>query len=65
MEITTSETIAIFLTAAAFSFSNTLENIFEAAVFIFVVHPFDVGDRCVVDGIPLIVEDINILTTVF
>ncbi|KAJ8773964.1 hypothetical protein K2173_009395 [Erythroxylum novogranatense] len=65
IKITTSETIAIFLTAAAFAFGNTFKTIFEASVFIFAVHPFDIGDRCVVDGVPLVVEEMDILTTVF
>ncbi|KAE8674780.1 hypothetical protein F3Y22_tig00111715pilonHSYRG00030 [Hibiscus syriacus] len=29
------------------------------------MHPFDVGDRCEVDGMQMIVEEMNILTTVF
>ncbi|XP_074364826.1 mechanosensitive ion channel protein 10-like [Apium graveolens] len=29
------------------------------------MHPFDVGDRCVIDGVHMIVEEMNILTTVF
>ncbi|CAM6090929.1 unnamed protein product [Calypogeia fissa] len=44
---------------------NTLKTIFEAVVFLFIMHPFDVGDRCVVDGMQLVVEEMNILTTVF
>lgn len=42
------------LVAAAFIFKNTCKTLFEALVFIFVMHPFDVGDRCVVDGVPVI-----------
>jgi small-conductance mechanosensitive channel len=34
-----------------FIFGNTLKTIFEAIVFLFVMHPFDVGDRCVIDGV--------------
>lgn len=33
-----------------FIFGNTLKTVFEAIIFVFVYHPFDVGDRCVVDG---------------
>lgn len=33
-----------------FIFGNTCKNVFEALVFLFVMHPFDVGDRCIVDG---------------
>ncbi|WZY82617.1 hypothetical protein YC2023_029001 [Brassica napus] len=34
-------------------------------VFVFVMHPYDVGDRCVVEGVMLLVEEIHLLTTVF
>lgn len=36
---------------AVFIFGNTLKMIFEAIIFLFVVHPYDVGDRCEVDGV--------------
>lgn len=39
------------LVVAAFMFGNTCKIIFEAIVFVFVMHPFDVGDRCVIDGV--------------
>ncbi|CAH9126589.1 unnamed protein product [Cuscuta epithymum] len=53
------------LVVAVFMFGNTCKTVFEAIVFVFVVHPFDVGDRCVVDGVQMIVEEMNILTTIF
>ncbi|KAL7001813.1 hypothetical protein U1Q18_002961 [Sarracenia purpurea var. burkii] len=53
------------LLVAAFMFGNTCKTIFEALIFVFVMHPFDVGDRCVIDGVQMIVEEMNILTTVF
>lgn len=34
-----------------FVFGSTCRTIFEATIFLFVMHPFDVGDRCVVDGV--------------
>ncbi|KAJ6379735.1 hypothetical protein OIU76_016393 [Salix suchowensis] len=43
----------------------SLLSIFESIIFVFVMHPFDVGDRCVVDGVQMVVEEMNILTTVF
>ncbi|KAD7478899.1 hypothetical protein R6Q59_005288 [Mikania micrantha] len=49
----------------AFIFGNTCKTIFEAIIFLFVMHPFDVGDRCEIDGVQMIVEEMNILTTVF
>ncbi|XP_010056532.2 mechanosensitive ion channel protein 10 [Eucalyptus grandis] len=53
------------LLLVGFMFQNTCKTIFESIIFVFVMHPFDVGDRCVVDGIQMIVEEMNILTTVF
>ncbi|KAG2331812.1 hypothetical protein Bca4012_018687 [Brassica carinata] len=49
----------------AFMIGSTCKNIFESFVFVFVMHPYDVGDRCVVDGVMLLVEEIHLLTTVF
>jgi small-conductance mechanosensitive channel len=57
MEIATTK-VLVFLSSqlvlAAFMFGNTCKNIFEAIIFVFVMHPFDVGDRCVIDGIEVI-----------
>ncbi|CAN8288106.1 unnamed protein product [Cochlearia groenlandica] len=53
------------LLLVVFVFGNSCKNIFEAVIFVFVMHPFDVGDRCEIDGVQLIVEEMNILTTVF
>ncbi|PKI55173.1 hypothetical protein CRG98_024464 [Punica granatum] len=49
----------------AFVFGNSCKMVFEAIIFLFVMHPYDVGDRCEVDGVQMIVEEMNILTTVF
>nr|BAK61859.1 mechanosensitive ion channel domain-containing protein [Citrus unshiu] len=67
-EIATTKVIVVLstqLVAATFMIGHTCKTIFEAVIFVFVMHPFDVGDRCVVDGIPLLVEEMNILTTIF
>ncbi|KAE8653825.1 Mechanosensitive ion channel protein 4 [Hibiscus syriacus] len=53
------------LLLVAFIFGNTCKTVFEAIIFLFVMHPFDVGDRCEIDGVQMIVEEMNILTTVF
>ncbi|XP_056691621.1 mechanosensitive ion channel protein 10-like [Spinacia oleracea] len=61
--------ILIFVTTqlllAAFMFGNSVKTVFEAIIFVFVMHPFDVGDRCVIDGVQMTVEEMNILTTLF
>ncbi|MQL91778.1 hypothetical protein Taro_024397 [Colocasia esculenta] len=53
------------LLLVAFIFGNTCKMTFEAIIFLFVTHPFDVGDQCEVDGVQMVVEEMNILTTVF
>ncbi|CAI8599446.1 unnamed protein product [Vicia faba] len=68
MEIATTKVLVIIATqlvGASFMIGNTCKNIFEAIIFVFIMHPFDVGDRCVIDGVELLVEEMNILTTVF
>ncbi|KAF3950964.1 hypothetical protein ACB098_01G070700 [Castanea mollissima] len=53
------------LVLVVFMFGNTCRTVFEAIIFLFVIHPFDVGDRCEVDGVMMVVDEMNILTTVF
>ncbi|KAG1361022.1 Mechanosensitive ion channel protein 6 [Cocos nucifera] len=53
------------LLLVTFVFGNTLKTVFEAIIFLFVTHPFDVGDRCEVEGVQMVVEEMNILTTIF
>ncbi|KAL3505448.1 hypothetical protein ACH5RR_035289 [Cinchona calisaya] len=53
------------LLLVGFIFQNTLKTIFEAIIFLFIMHPFDVGDRCEIDEVQMVVEEMNILTTVF
>ncbi|WVZ82058.1 hypothetical protein U9M48_029365 [Paspalum notatum var. saurae] len=53
------------LLVVVFIFGNACKTVFEALIFVFIMHPFDVGDRCVIDGTQMTVEEMNILTTVF
>ncbi|KAM7514022.1 hypothetical protein LguiA_003605 [Lonicera macranthoides] len=53
------------LVLVVFVFGNTCKTTFEAIIFLFVMHPFDVGDRCEIEGVQMVVEEMNILTTVF
>ncbi|KAM7252518.1 hypothetical protein ACFE04_024401 [Oxalis oulophora] len=68
LEIATTK-LLLFLSSqlilVAFVFGNTCKTVFESIIFLFVMHPFDVGDRCEIDGVQMIVEEMNILTTVF
>ncbi|CAH2072355.1 unnamed protein product [Thlaspi arvense] len=68
LDIATTQFLVVFsakLVGLAFIVGSTCKNIFESFVFVFVMHPYDVGDRCVVDGVMLLVEEIHLLTTVF
>lgn len=35
----------------AFVFGNSCKTVFESIIFLFVMHPYDVGDRVKVDGV--------------
>jgi len=64
-EIATTKIVLFFssqLVVAAFIFGNTCKTIFEAIIFVFVMHPFDVGDRCTIDGSMVI---LNFLTKIY
>nr|WGO49546.1 mechanosensitive ion channel protein A052810 [Torenia fournieri] len=68
MGVASTKVIAFIITQTlllGFTFQNMCKTVFESIVFVFVMHPFDIGDRCVIDGVQLIVEEMNILTTVF
>ncbi|XP_022881322.1 mechanosensitive ion channel protein 10-like [Olea europaea var. sylvestris] len=68
MGLASTKVVAFIITQlllVGFTFQNMCKTVFESIVFVFVMHPFDIGDRCVIDGVQLIVEEMNILTTVF
>ncbi|KAE8689076.1 hypothetical protein F3Y22_tig00110944pilonHSYRG00067 [Hibiscus syriacus] len=44
-------TTRVLLVIAAFLFGETCKILFQVIIFVFVVHPFDVGNRCMVDGV--------------
>ncbi|XP_047093659.1 mechanosensitive ion channel protein 10-like [Lolium rigidum] len=67
MGIATTKVLVVIssqLLVVVFIFGNACKTVFEALIFVFIMHPFDVGDRCVIDGIQMTVEEMNILTTV-
>lgn len=37
-----------------FIFGNSCKTTFEAIIFLFVMHPYDVGDRCEIDGVQVL-----------
>ncbi|KAI7750645.1 hypothetical protein M8C21_012691 [Ambrosia artemisiifolia] len=68
LNIATTKVLVLFssqLLVVAFIFGNTCKTIFESIIFLFVIHPFDVGDRCEIDGVQMIVEEMNIMNTIF
>lgn len=50
---------------SVFIFGNSARTTFEALLFLFVVHPFDVGDRVVIDGQRMVVEVITYAHPIF
>ncbi|KAL2924167.1 Mechanosensitive ion channel protein 10 [Bienertia sinuspersici] len=57
--------IASPLLAATFIFGNTCKTLFEGILFVYVVHPIDVGDLCFFDGQLMEVKSIGVWTTTF
>lgn len=37
--------------AFAFVFGNSVRTVYESIIYLFVVHPFDVGDKIIVDSV--------------
>lgn len=52
------------IVVVAFIFGNTCKTIFEALIFLFVMHPFDVGDRCEIDGMQVMLICFDFYTTI-
>lgn len=62
LEIATSKSL-LFLTSQvvllAFMFGNSLKTVFESIIFLFIIHPYDVGDRLVIDTVEVIYKRKN------
>lgn len=56
---------ATSLFSLSFIFSTTAQEVLGSCVFLFVKHPFDVGDRVDIDNRPYVVERISLLFSVF
>ncbi|KAJ5373264.1 Mechanosensitive ion channel MscS [Penicillium concentricum] len=56
---------ATSLLSLSFVFSVTAQEVLGSCIFLFVKHPFDIGDRVEVGDKPFIVERISLLFTVF
>ena len=44
-------TLSSIILAFAFVFGNNIRNLYENVIFLFVVHPYDVGDVLLVEGV--------------
>lgn len=44
-------TLSSVILAFAFVFGNNIRNLYESVIFLFVVHPYDVGDVLLIDGV--------------
>ncbi|XRM48688.1 hypothetical protein ABZX51_011603 [Aspergillus tubingensis] len=56
---------ATSLLSLSFVFSTTAQEVLGSCIFLFVKHPFDVGDRVEISDKPYFVERISLLFTVF
>lgn len=62
---TTLATAGTALLSLSFVFAVTAQEVLGSCIFIFVKHPFDVGDRVDISGEQLIVERMSLLFTIF
>jgi small-conductance mechanosensitive channel len=51
--------------ALSFAIAGTVQEFLGSCVFIFIKHPYDVGDRVEINSVSLIVEHISLLYTIF
>jgi len=56
-------TLSSFILAFAFMFGNSIRECFEGVIFIFITHPYDVGDNILINGNRYVIKNINILQT--
>ncbi|KAE8192198.1 hypothetical protein CF328_g5447, partial [Tilletia controversa] len=54
-----------FILGFSFVFSNSAKTVFESMVFIFVTHPYDVGDLVCIDDTWMFVKEFGFISTVF
>lgn len=63
MGLASTKVIAFIITQlllVGFTFQNMCKTVFESIVFVFVMHPFDIGDRCVIDGVQVTTDHTKI-----
>lgn len=55
--------LGVLSTGFGFLFHSTAKSCFESILFVFIQHPFDVGDRVIIDDENFVIEDIEVFTT--
>lgn len=63
--VTTLATAGTTLLSLSFVFAVTTQEFLGSCIFLFVKHPYDVGDRCDINNTAVFVEQISLLFTVF
>ncbi|KAH7342486.1 Mechanosensitive ion channel-domain-containing protein [Rhexocercosporidium sp. MPI-PUGE-AT-0058] len=63
--VTTLATAGTTLLSLSFVFAATTQEFLGSCIFLFVKHPYDVGDRVDIEKVYLVVEQISLLYTVF
>jgi len=58
-------TLVAVWAGAAFALQNSIKTLVESIIFLFLTHPFDVGDVVLLDTQVLTVEKLGLMTTVF
>ena len=58
-------TLSSVILAFTFVFGASIRRSYENVMFLFVVHPFDVGDRLLIDGESYVVYKMKLSTTIF
>lgn len=53
-------TISSGILGFSFIFGNSIRNVFESVLTLFVIHPFDVGDTIYIDGAYCVVEEASL-----
>lgn len=52
------------MVALSFVFGSSAANLFNCIIFLFAHHPFDTGDRIIIEGQTFVVDELNLLNTI-
>ncbi|EMC92675.1 hypothetical protein BAUCODRAFT_37575 [Baudoinia panamericana UAMH 10762] len=63
--VTTLATAGTALLSLSFVFATTCQEVLGSSIFVFVKHPYDVGDRIYINADQMVVEHISLLFSVF